>query len=289
MKLFQLLILALLFFSCNQGNNDALETLSNNENVSADVLENEDDSTTVLIENDSISSESLVTDSVHQEFEFAGDFPTKVNIKIQYFDNTQFPYQDSVNEIVRRNVQTMTISDSINHTIINKELLKLCSNHFIEEFKAYANESEYTPSPWETELRIAVLERKNYVQIDDVSFVYAGGAHGNGRQDFYNISKETGKILTLEDFFTDIDELTKIGEEYFRTTHKENYPNITDWNDSFWFESGQFELLNNFSIGEKTIYFAINQYDIAAYAAGTFDFEIPREKVEHLLREQFKN
>lgn len=159
---------------------------------------------------------------------------------------------------------------------------------FINEFKiAY---SEYTNDMpnwiWEEEYSTKVLYNDNNIlSFQFFVFGYTGGAHPYSYMDFLNFDIVTGDKIELDDIFIDSykNKLDSIGEILFR----EHYGISTDESlleYGYEFDNNKFTLNKNFSINENGLYFYYNQYEIACYAAGTSEVEIPYIYLKDLLK-----
>lgn len=268
-----------LLFSCQSENDNQLtETINETQEIS-ETIEKEDGSISASIKQDSVLLK--YGDKTNQ---------TTVDFFANYYLNTSESYQDSVNKLIEETFLASSNTKNANFKISEENFIKKCADAFIDSYETYkANENQDYNMGWDMLCKNDLTENETFVEVGFNQSAFLGGAHPSGSERIYHFDKETGKRITLKDMFTDVNELTKIGEKHFRETHKKQFPNIKNWNDEgFWFEDNKFILFDNFSINAETIYFPINQYDIAPYAAGTFDFEIPRNEVEHLLRDKYK-
>ena len=117
---------------------------------------------------------------------------------------------------------------------------------------------------------------------------YEGGAHGINQQITMNFETKTGRQLTLADIFAPGYEQplknvllkalkTKTGCKTLKALHDKGYLFSMDMVPS-----------ENFILGEETITFIYNPYEIAPYAMGSTELIIPFSDVEHLLKNSFK-
>ena len=98
----------------------------------------------------------------------------------------------------------------------------------------------------------------------------------------YLYDRNNGSLLSVEDVFSDVDELNVIGELYFRKMFDLS-PNEDLGDAGFWFDNNQFSVNENFSFSNSVVTFHYNTYEIAPYANGPTDLEIPIREVKHLL------
>jgi hypothetical protein len=114
------------------------------------------------------------------------------------------------------------------------------------------------------------------IVINDYSYTY-GAAHPNSGQSHLNFDLSTGKLLQLDDMFseTNIKKLTLLGEKKF----------IQQYGSEGWdFEPGNFKLARNFSLTALGITFHYNTYEIGCYANGSPSISIPYSEIKKLMK-----
>jgi hypothetical protein len=110
---------------------------------------------------------------------------------------------------------------------------------------------------------------------------YFGAAHGMPIKDYYHINMNTGDFYSLSDLFKkDSDYVTKLNDIILEKINKAaEDPNSMIFVDSFeTINEDQFFTITNDSL---IIYFY--PYDIAAYAAGFPEFEIPFDEINDII------
>lgn len=208
-------------------------------------------------------------------------------ISYAYYSERDSLFKDSVNTHIQRFIQLNTaFSFKKSNSPMSREFAVSQLDSFARMYESEIGEyqSEYDPPIWSIEMSTQINESAvEFVQLSLSVWSYTGGAHGNGFSQDLLIDKKTGVVLTLADVFSDVDQLTEIGALYFRES--QGLAKDDDLEEAgFWFEDGKFLLNQNFSFNGKAIQFFYNQYEIAPYAAGTIEFEIPLEKIKHLLK-----
>jgi len=95
-----------------------------------------------------------------------------------------------------------------------------------------------------------------------------------------------GDEIKLSDIISDLNQnnLTKIAEEEFRKL-KNITPDADLEQAGFWFENNKFYLNENFLIGDSSLVFFYNNYEITAYAFGPTELEISYLKIRDLIKE----
>lgn len=209
-----------------------------------------------------------------------------VIISYSFYSKIEHPYQDSINRKIAQYVQRITqfeLSDEVR--LLSTHFFEAQADSFVTIYN-YEKEIDGMGGIWSLETSIQLNEDfKDFVELSLSDWSYTGGAHGNGSMMLYKIDRVTGNILTLSDLFSDLTALNAIAEKYFRAQH-EMLPDEDFENAGFWFENNVFSVNNNFSISADFVTFHYNVYEIAPYAAGPIDLEIPMEDVKELLRRQ---
>lgn len=214
----------------------------------------------------------------------------KSYIDYMFYTNPVLPYQDSVNRLIKEYVSG-TASNGGGMTTQDSELSREFFTVEIEKYEeAYNSEMSfyddggYFGSVWSTETTVSIREEKaEYVEISFSNWNYSGGAHGNAWSEEILVDLKTGRRLTLDDFFNDVDKLTDIAELVFRAD-QELPDDLSVEEAGFWFEGGTFQLNNNFVFNENSIDFMFNQYEIAPYSAGMIYLSIPMDQFKSLLK-----
>lgn len=131
------------------------------------------------------------------------------------------------------------------------------------------------------------------IELDE--FAYTGGAHANQNSAFINADLSTHQLLTLGDIIDSahLKAFTQLEKTKLLAENKDNlYPEsaaefeaiIADTN---WIVSDedlkQFGKADNFSLTPTAIIIHYNAYDIAPYAAGPIDVEIPYTDIKPML------
>jgi hypothetical protein len=193
------------------------------------------------------------------------------------------------------NVWQVAINDFIKKSLFRKEGVPVSKDPLtvqlieksMNDFKRYANLIEFEMTYSMSDEYTIDDAHNEFVTLTAVSSSYEGGAHGMYGTGYYQFDKRTGKELALTDFVTDIKEFNRIAEKYFKKS-QEIPANVSvcskDYSFDFWFENDQFACNDNFYFDGKSIHFMYMPYEITNYAAGTIEFSIPMNKIEHLLK-----
>ena len=117
------------------------------------------------------------------------------------------------------------------------------------------------------------------VDIDDNT----GGAHGMHDTYFVNFNALTGKPFGLDDVFTGNYEPALNQLIMAELERKMKVKNQKDLEDMGFFASDSLAPTDNFYISDKAICFYYNVYEIAPYAVGALDVEVPFAAVRSMM------
>ena len=120
-------------------------------------------------------------------------------------------------------------------------------------------------------------------------YSYTGGAHPNSYQKWINITDQ-GKLLTKEDVFlpnTDAAVCELILKELIRTANErmetDTITGIQGLQEYGILQMNGLYIPDNFLLEKEGIRFLYNPYDIAPYAVGSFELEVPYQELNTYL------
>ena len=125
------------------------------------------------------------------------------------------------------------------------------------------------------------MELNNVVVIEQFFYEYTGGAHGNYGAFYYNIDKITGKILTLQDLFDELNvTYQQVKDALLQKSKTEDYS--IDGVSIFYTdceESIDYIMLEGcWYYEEKGVVFVAQPYALAPYAEGIIEFPLTYEQ-----------
>ncbi len=148
---------------------------------------------------------------------------------------------------------------------------------FSKEYQDSVIENPEMPGGWSLKYKVDI----EYVDTDMLSLktfvsTFTGGAHPNSEITLQVFSLKTGKPFAQGDFITSDkrEEFTAIAEKHFRRV-RELKPDETYEQAGFHFENNKFALNDNFLVTQDGMLFCFNQYEIAPYAMGMTEVNIP--------------
>jgi hypothetical protein len=205
-------------------------------------------------------------------------------IKIEFPRITKFEYETVKNKINYsiENLFSSNGKDSSGVVDLNSEM-----NTFIQDYDSFIKEFPDSYQSWFIERTGEVrLNKENIFSIDFMEYSYTGGAHPNTFITFKNYYLTNGEEITLDKIIPAEKqyELTKIAEAEFRKL-KELTSEADLGQAGFWFENNKFYLNENFLIGDSSLVFYYNNYEITAYAFGPTELEIPYSKLKDIVKD----
>ena len=233
------------------------------------------------------------------------------NIKYEFkvpFDifKNKIKIVETSNIIANIDTQTITknnkyINSVINIPIIiteNKELSKNINDEITASIMKFFNDSQQQAKDYYEGL--PEIENKFVANVDfDIKknsddilsiiikyYKYAGGAHGENENVAYNIDIKNGKFISLKDLFKEeIDYKSIINEEV-----RSQIENLIKSNEE---NKGVYEFKSisdnqKFYIQDDNLVIYFDLYEIDPYAAGIPEFMININKIDHILKPEYK-
>ncbi len=197
-----------------------------------------------------------------------------INISWPVFDETKGKtfLAEKLNKFVRNQISgdTMSVAKMVEYMIAT-----------YKEFETEETMGMY----WNYECSIFVTETGNQVvSLHKSEYDYSGGAHGNGFLGYYNFDLNNSEILMLSDLIEpgSYEKVTKVAEKIFREVTEVGDRDLNE--AGYWFEESKFHLNENFLITEKGLTFFYNSYEIAPYAGGPTELEIPYSAIKDFIK-----
>jgi hypothetical protein len=198
------------------------------------------------------------------------DFSEKLNI------NAKVP--------VISGVKNKTVQSAINNLLTKK--VEDYQNELTAEWEEYAKSAEgHAPiRPFE----LASVYKSGLVSDKLLSFYvdyyqYTGGAHGITARIPYNFDLQTGKELTLQDLFAE-------DYDYKQVINAEVNKQIAAHPEIYYQNAGAVEIVadQNYYLCDDRLVIYFGQYEIAPYASGIREFEIPFSTLQGGLKADLK-
>ena len=212
----------------------------------------------------------------------------------------------SSNIIANVDTQTITknnkyINSVINIPIIiteNKELSKNINDEITASIMKFFNDSQQQAKDYYEGL--PEIENKFVANVDfDIKknsddilsiiikyYKYAGGAHGEYENVAYNIDIKNGKFISLKDLFKEEIDYKSIINEEIRSQIEDLIKSNEENKGVYEFKS----ISDNqkFYIQDDNLVIYFDLYEIAPYAAGIPEFMININKIDHILKPEYK-
>lgn len=184
-----------------------------------------------------------------------------------------------INRLFQQSFQTVQTGD------INRLVEGLLS-----EYKSFAADMPDMATTWEYQANCKVVhETPDIISLCCELYSNTGGAHGLYTVVYSSFDKKNARQFHIGDIVSKnkFVELTAIAETVFRE-NQNLQPGESLSDAGYWFENDQFFLPNNFALLKQGLIFFYNPYEIAPYAAGSFEILLPYEKINALLLAHFQ-
>lgn len=163
--------------------------------------------------------------------------------------------------------------------------------HYDTMYTGLLEDMSLPVQPWTiTTTAELIWEKEPFYSFEMHDSRYTGGAHGSyttllSTYDAEKMSRITSpEILFQEGSYGTA---LEIFEQSFRQSNGIE-PDESLSEAGFWFDEDRFKLNNNVALTENGIKVFYNHYEIAPYAAGTFEITVPYEDVELILADHYK-
>lgn len=160
--------------------------------------------------------------------------------------------------------------------------LEELAQRFIDDYEASAEEFQEYNIPWEASVEGRIVHNsRELISLEYKIGLFTGGAHGYSSMSFLNLNPETGEVFSNKDLFTA--GFNTYAEKLFRKNN--NIPEEDPINSTgFFFEEDNFQLPKNIGFLKNKVILRYNPYEVASYAEGGIQLEIPLEEVKEFIK-----
>jgi len=212
-----------------------------------------------------------------------GSDTSMLSIDFMYYADEDEAYKKVINDYIKGNTQSWLANlGEKTKSELGEQLFADKLNSFAKEFKKFENGEDGTMI-WSLDESIIIEDMESWIQVKISGWSYEGGAHGNGGQSATLFSRDDGRVLKIEDFFTDIDALNARLDPLFRQ-QKELGPNDDLSEAGYTFPDNKFVVNDNFYFTGRSFTVYFNSYEITDYAGGPTELEVPLGEIEDLLK-----
>lgn len=179
------------------------------------------------------------------------------------------------------------VQDNINYTLEKSTIdFKNEMEKGAKEFIKEAKKEGWEIRPFTASSDYEVSYNKNgLISISVTSYQYTGGAHGLASKRNYTLEIELGKELSLKDLFKDDSNYKKVIDEEIKTQIEAKKDEYFDGDMGFQGISDA----QSFYIKDGKLVIHFGLYEIAPYASGMKEFEIPFSSLKDIIKPQFSN
>lgn len=204
--------------------------------------------------------------------------------------NINLEVLEAANKSDVSNAINATLFDTIKNAVYTGENPKEVKNYsdlthsFVSLFTKLKTELKQDKIPsWEATTKTTVgYQSSKILNVVIDYYVFTGGAHGYGAVKSVLFDPKTGKILTLDKLFSDIEKVKSLAETKFRVQEKiAQDKSLTD--AGYFFDKDIFVLPKNILFTAKGLTLHYNQYEVASYANGPIEIELTYEELKPYL------
>ncbi len=160
--------------------------------------------------------------------------------------------------------------------------LEALAQRFIDDYEASAEEFPEYNIPWEASVDGKIIYRDpELISMEFRTGIFTGGAHGYTSVTYLNLNPETGETYSTNELFEA--DFKDYAEDLFRI--KNEIPLDAPINSTgMFFENDEFELPQNIGFRKNKLILRYNPYEVASYAEGGLQLEIPLEDAGKFLK-----
>lgn len=211
---------------------------------------------------------------------------------LEYCSEFRIDSLDNNSPSMKVNISLPVVNDSRNAAAINQEIQYAAIesgegtpqeniNEYISLLKGnyYSNYSTYVDcknmgetTHWlnfNYEIKGEVVESKDgVIAVKIVKTTYEGGPHGYESTTYLNFDKTSGKLLALEDIFSEGFDEQLLEIMTAALVKEKGAKDIDELRNKGYLYDADFYATSNFVLGKDSITFHYNRYEIAPYALG---------------------
>ncbi len=194
---------------------------------------------------------------------------------------------DEAVECINSMVEKIAVQDSVDMDRLSGEFIDACKEYIdykkSDEARYYDDEEAVIPS-WYYDSQTYVLINGSKLIVTETEIdSYQGGAHSNYGSYFANYDVKTGKMLSIDDVFTDVMAVSEEVTRYFIEQYAiDDSTSLSQ--QGFYVEKHQLPITSNFALLPEGVLFAYNIYEIAPYAFGKSEVTVPYSALRAVMK-----
>ncbi len=147
--------------------------------------------------------------------------------------------------------------------------------NFNQEFTNFISDFPESAQEWEAQIDGEVIfKAQDIISVSLTAYTNTGGAHGSLNISLLNFDAATGKLIDNNALFSDIEGFKTIAKKHFETSIKDK---------DLLLDRETFQLPENIGYSDDGIILLYNTYEIAPYATGIIEFNIPFDDAKPYL------
>lgn len=210
----------------------------------------------------------------------------QVNISYPVFSDPAFPAGNAVLRKINAEMEIFALNNFYGDGMVLNSAEALADS-FINQMKVMFAELGADPLTYSLSLNRSFEVTFNQGGVLSVVLSeagYTGGAHGFVGVTAHNYLLSNGYEITGADLFTEEDETNALTYAEGKFRSEVGISDTADLNESgFWFRRNAFHLPKNFYITPEALMLHYNAYEVAPWAAGEIEIELPFTDIKKYL------
>jgi hypothetical protein len=157
-------------------------------------------------------------------------------------------------------------------------------NGFVANFQDYMGDFAQAVELYELDIQnFMAYADDQFISLQTDYYLYTGGAHGFGGQEFLVLDSQTGAQLLLDEIVKDEVAFTQFAQAQFKS--QQNIPENASINSTgFWFEDEQFYLSETYGFTQEGFVVVYQTYDISSYVEGPVTLSFSWDDIKPYLK-----
>lgn len=202
-----------------------------------------------------------------------------MRVEYPHYDSSSAEIRDRINQSIQEELRKALASQAEQ----DENSLTEIAQQFFNDYEEFALADFAMPWTLETFSDILMTNDSFFILVLD-TYVFTGGAHPNSHRIILNYDLQKGALLSLKDIVLDFEQFSAVAEDIFRQ-EKGIDPAISLQKAGYLVDD--FKVSSQFALTKTGLLLFYNTYEIAPYAAGVTEFEIPYPLLKELIYPEY--